>query len=73
LAKTSTEKNAMNVENEIATMTDKFAVYLRIQNSGKTNMFAVGNVVALSLGELTKADCLDIMANYDAYLQEFGE
>lgn len=51
---------------------EKFEAYLRVQNSGATNMFAVSVVVELSDGHLTRSDCLDIMKNYEEYSNKFG-
>ena len=54
---------------------EKFKTYLKVQNSGLTNMFDVNQVIAL--GEkfnnitLSKEDCLDIMKNYSKYQKEF--
>jgi hypothetical protein len=50
----------------------KFKAYLRVQKSGITNMFDVGEVIQLSGDFLTREDCLDIMKNYAKYEQEFG-
>lgn len=51
---------------------EKFKAYLRVQRSGKTNMFDVNNVIMLSGGVLTKEDCADIMTNYRKYSKEYG-
>lgn len=49
----------------------KFMDYLRIRNSGVTNMFDVNTVCALSVWGLTRADCLDIMKNFDKYMEMY--
>lgn len=51
---------------------EKFLEYVRIKKSGKTNMFAVSSVVALSGGKLSREDCLDIMENYDKYEKSYS-
>lgn len=48
---------------------EKFERYVDVQMSGRTNMFAVRNVMLLS--ELTRKECLDIMGNYNKYKKEF--
>ncbi len=45
----------------------KFMAYERIRENGLINMFDIKQVISLSLGELTKEDCLDIMKNYGKY------
>lgn len=52
---------------------EKFQSYLEVQYSGATNMLDVRAVGVLSGGELSKADCLDIMQNYDEYLKQWPE
>jgi hypothetical protein len=42
-----------------------FLEYLRVQQSGKTNMFDLRNVVALS--GLSREKILEIMTNYSKY------
>jgi len=49
----------------------KFDTYVEIQESGQTNMFAVDSVVALSATVLDKADCIDIMQNYEKYEEQY--
>jgi hypothetical protein len=49
------------MENELK----KFKAYLKVQHSGRTNMFDVPTVCALSHGILTKPDCMDIMTRYE--------
>ena len=51
---------------------EKFHKYCQIQFEGRTNMFHVSNVVALSGGILTQEDCFDIMKNYQHYVERFG-
>lgn len=50
---------------------EKFLTYEEICRSGKTNMFSIGTVIALSKGKLDREDCLDIMRNYSKYEKEF--
>ena len=51
----------------------KFISYLRIQRSGLTNMFDVRAVCDLSGKVLTKEDCIDIMSNYDKYMEQWAD
>ncbi len=44
---------------------EKFQSYEEVRVSGKTNMFAVKTVMALS--GLTEEECLCIMKDYDTY------
>jgi len=48
---------------------EKFQSYEDVRQSGKTNMFAVKTVMALS--GLTEEECLDIMKNYDKYKEMY--
>ena len=41
---------------------EQFTAYVRVQNSGVTNMFDIRNVTALT--GLNKEQCLEIMSNY---------
>jgi len=52
---------------------EKFNAYRKVQFSGATNMWDVKTVIDLSDDALTKEDCLDIMQNYRAYEEQFGE
>lgn len=52
---------------------EKFNQYRRVQYGGSTNMYDVTAVVRLSHNTLTKADCIDIMQNYDKYTEAYGE
>jgi hypothetical protein len=47
----------------------KFKDYVRVQNSGVTNMFNLKMVTSLS--GLTKEECLNIMENYAEYYKKF--
>ena len=60
-----------NTQSEMTKQT--FDQYRRVQYGGKTNMFDVNAVVRLSHNKLTRADCMDIMQNYDKYTQTYGE
>ena len=51
----------------------KFESYVEIQRSGLTNMWDIKVVIDLSGGKLTKKDCLDIMENYDKYIDKFSK
>ncbi|HEY4482034.1 MAG TPA: hypothetical protein VI489_04210 [Candidatus Brocadiaceae bacterium] len=44
---------------------EDFQAYLKVQNSGKTNMFDLRNVVVLS--GLSREKILEIMSNYRKY------
>lgn len=46
---------------------EKFEKYKCIQESGRTNMMDIRNVIQLSGGDLNKSDCFDIMDNFDKY------
>ena len=50
----------------------KMQDYENIRQTGITNMFAINNVIALSLEGLTKEDCLDIMKHYNTYIKKFN-
>jgi hypothetical protein len=52
---------------------EKFNAYRKVQFSGATNMWNVQKVIDLSDDALTREDCLDIMQNYKAYAEQFGE
>lgn len=49
----------------------KFECYYNIQQSGITNMFDKDNVIELSKQILNEHDCLDIMKNYESYLEQY--
>ena len=57
---------AGEVKEDFGISLEKFEAYEEVRSGGQTNMFDVKNVIALSDGVLTKADCLAIMKNYDA-------
>jgi hypothetical protein len=50
---------------------EKFEAYLKVQKSGKTNMFDITMVCQLACKRknliLNRKDCLDIMSNYEEY------
>lgn len=46
-----------------------FQAYLQVQNSGKTNMFDLRNVVMLS--GLSREKILEIMTNYHKYKEQW--
>ncbi len=48
---------------------EKFERYVEVQMSGRTNMFAVHTVIALS--GLSKEECFDIMKNYGKYKEKY--
>jgi hypothetical protein len=50
---------------------EEFLSYVRVQESGVTNMFDVNNVTMLS--GLTREQYFDIMKNYDKYNKEYVE
>lgn len=54
-------------------MEKKFKKYVKIQESGITNMFDIKTVIAISGGTLSKEDCLDIMQNYNKYEKQFSK
>ncbi len=60
------------MENETKINEEQMQAYEDIRQSGITNMFNVTAVIALSDGLLTKADCIDIMHNYEKYIEEFN-
>ena len=51
---------------------NKFKAYLKVQKSGKVNMFDWRGVSSLSRGVLGKEDIIDIMDNYTKYQKEYG-
>jgi len=57
----------------LAITKETFNQYRRVQYGGRTNMFDVNAVIRLSHNKLTKADCMDIMQNYDTYTEAYGE
>ena len=50
----------------------KFHAYLKVQYSGEYNMITQCNLAAMAAG-LSGADFVDIISNYEKYLEEFGE
>ncbi len=55
---------------------EKFQSYRFVQESGETNMFDIKRVIVISAESaqsfeeiLTKEECLEIMKNYDKYLE----
>lgn len=50
---------------------EKFLSYEEVRKSGRTNMFDVNTVLALSSEELTKDDCINIMKNYSKYSKKW--
>ena len=48
---------------------EDFQAYLKVQNSGKTNMFDLRNVVKLS--GLSREKILEIMTNYRKYKKDW--
>ena len=55
---------------------EKFKAYQKVQNSGRTNMMALQNVMdiayELSKTELTADDCIYIMKNYKTLEEEYN-
>lgn len=51
---------------------EKMQDYENIRQEGRTNMFAVNNVITLSSEGLTREDCLDIMKHYNKYMKKFN-
>lgn len=50
----------------------QFEDYIRIRDSGVTNMFALDIVCALSVTGLTKEHCFYIMKHFDELLKEYN-
>ena len=50
---------------------EKMQSYENVRTEGRTNMWAVDNVIALSSEPLTREDCMEIMKNYDKYMKKF--
>lgn len=46
---------------------EKFDAYVKVQKSGRTNMWQIPKVIQYSKGKLTRDDCADIMKNYKQY------
>lgn len=51
---------------------EQFKDYIRIQNSGETNMWCVKRVVEFSNSGLTTDICLYIIEHYEELKQEYG-
>lgn len=51
---------------------EQFKDYVRIQKSGRTNMFDLTMVCALSRTGLTKENCFYVMDHYDELMEEYG-
>lgn len=51
---------------------EQFEDYVRIRDSGVTNMFAVNIVCDLSYTGLTRDICLYIMQNFMSLAEEYG-
>ena len=51
---------------------EQFEDYVRIRNSGITNMFDIKTVCALSHTGLKKEHCLSIMQNFSGIAKEYG-
>lgn len=52
---------------------EKFHAFVKVQYSGAVNMLDKNRVIQLSGYKLTAADHLDIIQNYDKYLEQFGD
>lgn len=52
---------------------EQFKDYLRIRDSGVTNMFDIKTVCMLSYTELTRDICVYIMENFEDLIEEYGE
>ncbi len=50
---------------------EKFEAYVKVQESGATNMMDVLAVCMLAGETLTREDCIDIMQNYSIYKENF--
>lgn len=50
---------------------EKFLAFEKIRRSGKTNMFAVRNVVTLSKYILNEEDCLESMKHYAKFKAKY--
>jgi len=49
----------------------QFQAYIKVRDSGATNMFDVRMVCILSGGMLDKKDCMDIMKNFGKYTKKY--
>jgi len=49
----------------------KFDSYEDVRQGGQTNMFDLKTVCLLADEDLTREDCLEIMANYETYEAQF--
>ena len=52
---------------------EKFHAFVKVQRSGKSNMWDQIAVTMLSNYKVNKEDHLDIISNYDKYLEEYGD
>ena len=59
--------------NTIEISADKFKAFLKVQKSGKTNMFDGNAVIRLSGFKLNKEEILAIMDTYDALELKYPE
>ena len=55
----------------MAVTRDEFEAYVRVQESGVTNMFDANTVSALS--GLTRPKLIEIMEKYDIYSKKYSE
>ena len=56
-------------EKKVEITKDDIQAYEDVRQSGVTNMFDVGRVVAIS--GLTREQCMEIMKNYDLYMTKY--
>ena len=57
---------------DIKVTREQFESYVEVQNSGKTNMFAVDTVMALMDTSIMKEQIFYIMENYAELKKHFG-
>lgn len=58
--------------NEVKPTKEQFEDYVRIRDSGITNMYDIRTIEDISFTQLTKANCLYIMHNFQELAEEYG-
>lgn len=51
---------------------EQFEEYVKIRDSGKTNMYDIRYITGISLTGLDRSRCLYIMANFEQLAEEYG-
>lgn len=51
---------------------EQFEAYVRVRDSGKTNMYAIDTVCKLAHANLTRQHCMYIMKHFMELAEEYG-